>query len=224
MKKAVSFLLSAAMLFILSISAAAQDYTFELTPDTPETSDAVVKYMPEQKIYHFVGKGDLVTEIPVYGGVYVYMTLGGYKSTSDGVTDNGINCVCRVNIGFLDENGETVILPGYDDVLIVPADGKFRRLSFGREDMYAGLPENVKMMHIDIHSENDTAYMRNLYMTSSDTAARDMSLDEWEIHEMDNINAQTSRADHWIMVGFVFAVALIMMIFAKAKKNIASKK
>ena len=218
MKRLAAVFVCALFTVLCSITASAQDYIFELTPDIVSDNSAV-EYMPEQQIYHFTESGDISAKVPVYGGIYLYVTLGGYHSEANGVTDNGINSVCHITLTCLDENGEVAKVSRNTKVVLVPADGTFRRYSLGSEDMYMGLPEEVKTVSLTVYGENSTAYVRNIYITSSDTAARDMTSQDWEVHSMGNINAQTSRTDYIIMVGFVCAVALIMMIVAKVRQK-----
>ena len=206
----------------LAVCASAQAASFELTENTmSQLSPELLEYMPEQRFFHFLNSGSVSAEIPVSGGIYLYITAGGYHSPANGVTDNGINRVCVVKLTFFDENDEVVVMPfnNSDAVINIPADGMFHRWSIGNDAMYAGLPDNVKRAVLTVSAENDTAYIKSMYIGSSDTTARDMSALEWTVNDMGSINAQTSRADFLIMLGFVCAVAVIMMIFAKFRKK-----
>ena len=218
MKRLTAVFLCAFFLFCFGITASAAESAFMLSPENVRETGGSLEYLPEQKIFRFTRRDSVQTELPVSGGIYAYVIAGGYHSESDGVTDNGVNCVCTVDMKLFDENGEQVISPELGSaVLIIPADGAFHRWSIGSEDMYAGLPENVKRVCLTVSGMNDTAYIRSLYLGSSDTKARDMSALKWEVHDVGNIDANTGTAQRIIMIGFICAVAAVMMIFAKVR-------
>ncbi len=204
--------------FVLGIVSSAQEASFELTPETAKQFEAL-EYMPEQGIYHFTRSDSISADIPVHDGIYVYVTAGGYRSPANGVTDNGINCVCTVKLTFFDENGDVVVVLHADPLIFIPADGAFHRWSIGTDAMYAGLTDNIKRATLTVSAKNDTAYIKSMYIASSDIVARNMSGNKWEVNDMGNINAQTTMADRLIMIGFVCAVALIMMIVAKVRQK-----
>jgi hypothetical protein len=224
MRRFFAALIYALCLFSCSITAGAYDDAFTLTPGTlPELGCDGLEYMPEQKIYHFTKAGSAVVDMPVSGGIYAYVTAGGYYSASNGVTDNGENCVCTIKMTFFDENGDKVIVPHGDPIILIPADGAFHRWSIGSDEMYCGLPENVKRVNLDVGAQNDTAYIKSLYISTSDMIARDMSAHKWEVHDVGNINAQTGTVQRIIMIAFICAVAGIMMIFAKVRSKYRKK-
>ena len=219
MKRLVAVILCALFLFSCSITAFAEEHEFMLSPDTvSELGCEGLEYLTEQKIFHFTRRDSAQIEIPASGGVYVYTAVGGYRSESNGVDDNGINCVCTVKISFYDENGEEIIAPEAGaSVVCVPADGTFHRLSIGDDAMYAGLPENAKKVKLTVTGENNTAYIKSLYISSSDTKARNMSSLKWEDNSLGNIDAQTGTMQRIVMIGFICLVAAVMMIFAKVR-------
>ena len=219
MKRLIAVLLCALFLFCFGITASALGSEFTLTPETvTELGCGSLEYLSEQKIYHFTGRDSAQIEIPVSGGIYTYVIAGGYHSESNGVTDNGVNCVCSLNIMLLDENGEQVISPDLGSpVICIPADGAFHRWSIGNDEMYAGLPENVKSVKLTVSGENNTAYIKSLYISSSDTQSRDMSALKWEVNHLGNIDAQTGTMQRIVMIGFICLVAAVMMIFAKVR-------
>lgn len=219
MRRLVAALICALGLFSCSIAASAEENEFMLTPETMSSLGCdSLEYLPEQKIYHFTGRDSVEVRLPVSGGIYAYVAAGGYHSSSNGVTDNGVNCVCTINLSFFDENGERVIEEDLGAAVIcIPADGVFHRWSVGTDTMYAGLPENVKRMTLTVSGMNDTAYIKSLYISSSDTKARDMSALKWEVHDVGNIDAHTGTMQRIIMIGFICLVAAVMMIFAKIR-------
>jgi|GEM_PF-3280135 len=225
MKRIVSLLLTVLFALLSAVSACAEESSFILAESTlPELGCDKLVYMPEQKIYHFTEKTEASIEIPVAAAIYAQVILGGYKSASNGVTDNGVNCVCSIKTTFFDENGEELLIGSGAELVIVPADGTFHCCNIGSMDMYAGIPDNVSKVKITVSAENDTAYLKSLVIASSDTKARNMSAWSWEHNPVGNINAQTSRADYFIMIGFVFAAALIMFAVKKARDRIKKGK
>ena len=90
--------------------------------------------------------------------------------------------------------------------------------------MYSGLPDNVKKMCLTVTGVNDTAYIKEIYIASSDMVARDMSALNWETHEVGNINAQTGTVQRIIMVTFVCAVAAVMMLAVKLRDYYKKRK
>lgn len=221
MKRLFAVLLTVLCFFSCGIRCSAFESSFELTPETLEQlgSDAL-EYLPEQKIYHFTRADTVTIDLPVSGGMYIRAVLGGYRSSSNGITDNGINHVCDINVSCRDENGELQFFRAGSAVVLMPGDGKFYLCSLGSDDMYAGLPEGAANVSVTIHADNDTAYIKSLYISSSDTIARDMTpMKTWDVTAVGNINAQTSLSDYLIMIGFICAVAGIMMIIARVRKK-----
>lgn len=213
MKRLAAFLVCIAAAVFCGISASASEYTFALTPENVSEYEAV-EYLPEQQIYHFTGAGSISSEIPAYDGLYVRVIAGGYRSESNGVTDNGVNCVCRVDVDCIYEDGQEYSLSG---TALVPADGTFWCNDIGTDTMFAGLPDGVEKIRLTVTGMNETAYIKTLRIVSDNTQARDKSDYIWHQTKVGNINAQTSRADRFILIGFVCAVAVIMMISAKIR-------
>lgn len=226
MRRLISLLFAALCAAVLTVSAGAAESSFTLTESTmQETGADILEYLPEQKIFHFTRAGNISVSLPVSGGVYIQTTLGGYRSRSNGVTDNGIDCSCYMQISCLDENGEPLFTRASYTIVNTPGDGKFYRCSLGTDAMYVGLPEEADRISLAIHAENDTVYIKSLNIFSSDTKARDMSWDiSWEVNEVGNINAQTRPIDYIIMVCGVFAAALIMFGIRKWRDRIRKGK
>ena len=218
MKRLVAVILCALFLFSCSIITSAEEREYMLSPETvSELGCEGLEYLTEQKIFHFTKAGSATVDIPVYSGIYAYVAAGGYRSESNGVTDNGVNCVCTIKMTFFDENGDAVLVPNADVLIMIPADGKFHRWSIGKDTMYAGLPENVKRLSLTVGGMNDTAYIKSIYISTSDMIARDMSALDWEYHDVGNIDAQTGTMQRIVMIGFICLVAAVMMIFAKVR-------
>ncbi len=226
MKRLVSLLISVLCAVVLAVSAGAAESSFTLTESTmQEVGSDILEYLPEQKIFHFTRAGDISVKLPASGGVYIQATLGGYRSRSNGVTDNGIDCSCYMQMSCLDENGEPLFTRASYTIVNAPGDGKFYRWSLGTDAMYVGLPEEADSISLAIHAENDTVYIKSLDIFSSDTKARDMSWDiSWKVNEAGNINAQTRPIDYIIMAGGVFAAALIMFGVKKWRDHIRKGK
>ncbi|MBO6230776.1 MAG: hypothetical protein J6O50_09425 [Ruminiclostridium sp.] len=225
MKRVIAAFICAVSLFVLNVTAFADNNSFRLTAENMQELDGdCLEYMSEQKIYHFTKAGSVSAEIPVSGGIYAYVTAGGYRSPANGVTDNGVNRVCTVKMTFFDENGEVVVVLHADPLIMIPADGVFHRWSIGSDEMYSGLPDNVKKMCLTVTGVNDTAYIKEIYIASSDMVARDMSALNWETHEVGNINAQTGTVQRIIMVAFVCAVAAVMMLAVKLRDYYKKRK
>ncbi|MBQ9383544.1 MAG: hypothetical protein IJT87_04855 [Ruminiclostridium sp.] len=222
MKRLAAFATVFLMLLICSVTAFAEKNSYKLLESTMAVFGSDLVYMPDRQMYHFTGAGEASVELSVKDTLYFYIIVGSDSSASNGVTDNGVNSGCSVRVECLDENGER-ILP-YFAVLEVPADHVFHRYSIGSDTMYAGLPENARKVRVSFSAQDSRQYIRSMEILSDDTMARDMSLTDWEEHILGNINAETTKADYWIMVGLIAAVALIMMIFAKARNNIKKGK
>lgn len=226
MKRLVSLLLAGLFAVMTAVSAGALESSFVLSESTmSELGTDVLEYKPEQKIFHFKEYGSVSAEIPVSGGLYVYVIAGGYRSDSNGVTDNGVNHVCDISVDCFDSEGNEVMFPGVSHVIAMcPADGVFYRCAVGSQDMYAGLPENVSKVRLTVTGLNDTAYIKSMCLVSDDTKARDMSDTLWAQASAGNINAQTRPIDYYIMVGIVFLIALIMFGFKKWRDRIRKGK
>ena len=226
MKRLTAFVLAVLFAVITAFPAGAVESSFILTESTmQEVGSDILEYLPEQKIFHFTRAGNISVSLPVSGGVYIQTTFGGYRSRSNGVTDNGIDCSCYMQMSCLDENGEPLFTRASYTIVNAPGDGKFYRWSLGTEAMYVGLPEDADRINLTIHAENDTVYIKSLNIFSSDMKARDMSWDiSWKVNEVGNINAQTRPIDYIIMVCGVFAAALIMFGIRKWRDRIKKGK
>lgn len=226
MKRLVSLLIAGLFAIISAVSAGAAESSFILTESTlAELGSDILEYKPEQKIFHFKGYGSVSTEIPVSGGIYLYVTAGGYRSDSNGVTDNGVNHVCDISVECFDNDGNEVMFPGVSHAIAMcPADGVFYRCSVGSQDMYAGLPDNVSKVRLTVTGMNDTAYIKSICIVSDDTKARSMAEAGWQQNTVGNINAQTRPIDYYIMVGIVFLIALMMLGFKKWRDRIRKGK
>ena len=205
MKRLVFLLVLLIYAAVLTAPAGALETSYTLTPDTVSawtvTSGAGIAYMPEQNIYSV--SGTLEHEIPVVGAVYIYCDMGGF-----GTYDNGAGSGSNISFTCYDENGE--IVEPYPAVMLVPSDGMFHRAGIGTDAMFAGLPENVRSIKLSI-SAHKNHYIKSVYISSSDTAARDMSAFKWsDIGTVGKIEPTVTAASYWIMVGGVFAAALIM--------------
>ena len=223
MKRLTAAVLAAAFIFLCSLTACAETNSYKLSETTMNIfgGDGFV-YMPDQQMFHFLSGGEASVELSVKDALYFYIIAGSDYSPSSGVTDNGENSGCSVRLECLNDSGENV-MPAFP-VLQIPADHLFHRYSIGKDTMFAGLPEDVSKVRVTFAAYDTRQYIRAMQITSDDTAARDMSVSEWEIHDLGNINAQTTKADYFIMVGAVAVVALIMMIFAKVRNNIKKGK
>ena len=226
MKRLISLIAAVLFAVIAAVPTGAAESSFILTESTMQQAGSdILEYLPEQKIFHFTRAGNISVSLPVSGGVYIQTTFGGYRSRSNGVTDNGIDCSSYMQISCLDENGEPLFFRASSAIVNAPGDGKFYRWSLGTDTMYVGLPEEADRINLTIHAENDTVYIKSLNIFSSDTKARDMSWDiSWEVNEAGNINAQTRPIDYVIMVCGVFAIALIMFGIKKWKDRIKKGK
>ena len=223
MKRLTAALLAAALLFMCSITVSADNNSYKLSESTMSIfGGESFEYMPEQQMFHFTAAGEASVELSVKDALYFYIIAGSDNSPSNGVTDNGVNSGCSVRLECLDASGERV-MPSYP-VLEIPADHIFHRYSIGKDTMYAGLPDDVSKIRVTFTAYDSRQYIRAMQIMSDDTAARDMSVTEWEIHDLGNINAQTTKADYFIMVGFIAAVSLIMMIFAKVRNKMKKGK
>ena len=222
LKKTIISVTAVLMTLLCSVTAFAESSSYKLLESTMAVFGKDLVYMPDQQLYHFTAAGEASVELSVKDALYFYIIVGSDNSRSNGVTDNGVNSGCSLRIECLDENRECVS-PVYA-VLEVPADHVLHRYSIGSDTKYAGLPENVKWVRVSFSAQDSRQYIRAMEIKSSDTAARDMTLTEWEEHTLGNINAETTKADYWIMVGLVAAVAVIMLVFSKARNKIKKDK
>lgn len=199
--------LAAAVMFavICTVPAEAFETSYTLTPETVSDwtviSGSGISYMPEQGIYAV--SGSVEHEIPVSSAVYICCDMGGFGSY-----DNGEGSGSNIQYTCYDENGDiTVPLP---IVVLVPSDGAFHRVQIGTDSKYAGIPENVRSIKLSVSADSNH-YIKSLHISSSDTMARDMSAFEWtDAGSSGRIEPNATRATYWIMVGGVFAAALIM--------------
>ncbi len=221
MKRIVSLIAALMFAVTAAVSAGAAESSFELTESNMQaTGTDALEYLSAQKIFHFKKYGTVTAEIPAAGGVYVCVIAGGYRSDSNGVTDNGVNHVCDISLEYLDSDGNEVSGPMTGAITMSPADGKFHSWRIGTDSMYAALPENVSTARLTVTGLNDTAYIKSMYIAAGDTHARDTSDALWQHDDIGNINAQTRPIDYIIMVGGVFAAALIMFGFRKWRERI----
>ncbi len=224
MKRIASLLAALVFTVIAAVSAGASESSFTLTESSmAEIGADVLEYLPAQKIFHFRKYGTVTAEIPAAGGVYVCVIAGGYRSDSNGVTDNGIDHVCDISLEYFDSEGNEVSGPMTGAITMSPADGKFHSWRIGTDEMYSAVPENVSTARLTVTGLNDTAYIKSMYIAAGDTHARDTSDALWQHDYIGNINAQTRPADYLIMVGGVFAVALLMFGFRKWRDRIKKK-
>ncbi len=223
MKKIVSAIISAALMLVCGITTSAFDSSFTLSENNVSSLGGNIIYQPEQRIYALTQGETYSTELPVSEGLYVSVITGGYESASgNGSGDNGINSGCELRVECFDSDGNE-ITPAYS-MAAVPADGAFYSMSIGKDDKYSGLPENTAKVRFTITASGNRQYLKSLSIISSDMKARDLSVREWEYHRLNNINANTTSAGYWIMVVFVFAVALIMFGVRKYRDKIRSRK
>ncbi len=222
MKKAVSIVI-AVLFFMLSGFTVYADNSFRLLDSNKDILGGSIVYQPEQQIFRLTKGETYSVELSADRGLYLFITVGGYESGSgSGAGDNGINCGCEIIPECFDKDGN-IIAPAYAK-LFTPADGTFSRYRIGADDKYSGLPEGTEKIRLTINAVGDRQYIRALEIHTSDTKAMDLSLREWESHKLGNINSETTRADYWIMVGFVVAVAAVMIIVRKARDNSRKKK
>ena len=212
-------LLISAVIFAVcaAVSASASGSSFVLSEETASQLGGSITYQSEQRIYRLTQGDSYTAEIPASSAVYMFVVIGGYESGSgSGDGDNGVSCGCEIIPVCVDKNGG--IISAYDKVF-TPADGTFGRYSIGADDKYSGLPDGTDRIRLTIKAVGARQYIRALEIHTSDTIAADLTLREWETHTLGNINAQTTRADYWIMVGFVAAVAAVMIVFAKLREK-----
>lgn len=222
MKKAISTVL-AVLFFIASGITAYAENSYRLLDSNKDILGGSIVYQPEQQIFRLTKGETYSVELSADRGLYLFVTVGGYESGSgNGEADNGINYGCEIRLDCYDAGGE-MISPAYDKVF-TGADGTFSRYSIGAGDKYSGLPDGTEKIRLTINAVGDKQYIKALEIHTSDTVAVNMSDREWEIHRLGNIDAQTTRFDYWIMVGFVVAVAAVMIVFRKARDNIRKKK
>ncbi len=222
MKKAVSIVFAVLFFMAAGFTAYAEN-SYRLLDSNKDILGGNIVYQPEQQIFRLTKGETYSVELSADRGLYFFVTVGGYESANgSGSADNGIRCGCEIRLDCYDSEGE-VITPVYDTIF-TEADGVFCRWSIGSDDMYSGLPENTKKVRLTIKADAERQYIKALEMHTSDTVALNKTLREWESHKLGNINAQTTLADYWIMVGFVAAVAAVMIVFRKIRDSIRNKK
>ena len=162
----------------------------------------------DKTLYYRLEKTPAVLEFDVSDGMYVFCDAGNYNGHG----------VCTLTLECIGADGTELF--SYGSVTL-PSDGYFYRAGIGDSTMYAGLAEGTEKVRLTIECDaGDSPYFRTLSVYTDDTTARDMSVSGWELSErMSHIDLGTSLSDRLILIGFVCAVAGIMMIVAKTRNK-----
>ena len=129
-----------------------------------------------------------------------------------------------ITVQCMNDAGETVFT---FEGGAVSDDGRFRHYTLGNDDMFAGLPENTASVRVILvsNSQGDGPYFRDLSAVFSSTSAYDTSISEWSVSEsVGLVEVKVTRADYWVMVLFVSAVAFIMYGVKVYLDKVKSKK
>ena len=182
-----------------------------LSISQPSGSPFTAAEAADKTLYYRLEKSSAVLEFDVSEGMYVFCDAGNY-------TGHG---VCTLTLDCIGADGASLF--SYGSVTL-PSDGYFYRASIGNGAMYAGLAEGTEKVRLTIEcaaaGTADSPYFRALSVYTDDTTARDMSVSGWELSErMLHLDLGTSLSDRLILIGFVCAVAGIMMIVAKARNK-----
>ncbi|MBR5089651.1 MAG: hypothetical protein IK093_09490 [Ruminiclostridium sp.] len=211
MKRIAALLLCIAAAIFCGIRAYAMEQTYTLTMEnrtgwsgTPLTyianrGDYFCLSDPSGSAYIELDAGDAVS-------VYAYFDAGNYEGR--GTTSQKLE--------YLDDGGAVIGCIAGE----ITANGKYARYEYGSQELYTALPEGTKRLRFAL--SGGSAYLRNLNITLSSIHAYEVTSDEggWNVSgALDNVEINTSALDHWILVGFVFAVALIMMISVKIRNG-----
>ena len=145
-----------------------------------------------------------------YKCFFVYIEAGNYEGRGKSM----------VTLDCLDREGNTVSTFGSAEI---PDDGSYHRIQLGEAEsgMYAAIPEGTAVMRLSMtFEEGKNSPYFDVGADFSGMKATDLSIKEWTVSEKYKlVDAETTEYAHWVLVGFVFAVAGIMMIFAKVRKK-----
>lgn len=141
---------------------------------------------------------------------FIYLDAGNYEGRGKST----------VTLDCFDGDGNTVASFGS---ITITDDGSYHRYEVGvpAAGTYAAVPEGTKVMRVSMtFTEGKNSPFFHIGADFSSVAATDLSITGWEVLEKDRlVDADTAPWAHWVLVGFVFAVAVIMMIFAKVRKK-----
>lgn len=213
MRKLVTVLLSVAFAAVLSLSVSAE--TANLLSDYNKGWSGVgVTYDENHGTINLTEKGSAYREFDVNGadGLYFYCDMGNYSGKGTG----------NVTLEILGENNEILSSFATDND---QQNGSYRRYTLGSSG-YIVIPEEAEKLKVTLKfSEGESSpFFRNFYLDMNSDSVRSELVTTFTVSgDLTLVNNNVSGSQYWIMVVFVFLVALGMFFVRKALDKTKNK-
>lgn len=213
MRKLVSVLFALAVSLVLSVSASAETNNLLADYNTGWTGTEVI-YNKDHGTVNLALVGSAYREFDVNGadGLYFYFDMGNYSGKGTG----------NVVLDILKEDGSVLATYATDND---PQNGSYRRYTLGSTG-YLVVPEDAEKVRITLSFKDgeSSPFFRNFFFDMNSDSTRSELVTEFTVSgDLTLVQNNVSSSQYWIMVVFVFLVALSMFFVRKHLDKVKKK-